>query len=338
MSKAVLYAIGDDIVSAAGPLQTCAGHEAGSEAAVHAMKELFGAATSEAALLVDATNAFNCVNCQAALHNISKICPSFSTILQNTYHVPVRLFVVGEGEISSTVGTTQGDSLAMGMYALAMVLLIRRLRTEVPDVSQVWFADDASAVGSLSSLLTWWRQLSSYGPAYGYFTNAIKNILIVKPEHLTRAQNLFADTNIQITARGQRHLGAVLGSREFAEEYVAVKLQSWVSEVSALAGIANSRPHAAYSAFTHGLIGRWVYLMRTVPDISSFLKPLEDAIRLQLLPSISRHPGCSADEWDLLSLPYRFGGLGLINPMKVSDSQFDVSLLITASLKVEISN
>ena len=56
------------------------------------------------------------------------------------------------------------------------------------------------------------------------------------------------------------------------EEYVADKVQSWVSEVSALAGIANSRPHATYSAFTHGLIGRWVYLMRTVPDISSFFK------------------------------------------------------------------
>ena len=82
-----------------------------------------GAATSEAALLVDATNAFNCVNRQAALHNISKICPSFSTILQNTYHAPVRLFVVREGEISSTEGTTQGDPIAMGMYALAMVQL-----------------------------------------------------------------------------------------------------------------------------------------------------------------------------------------------------------------------
>ena len=57
VSKAVLYTIGDDIVLATGPLQTCAGHEAGSEAAVHAMKELFGAATSEATLLVDATNA-----------------------------------------------------------------------------------------------------------------------------------------------------------------------------------------------------------------------------------------------------------------------------------------
>ena len=137
----------------------------------------------------------------------------------------------GEGEISSTKGTTQGDPLAIGMYALAMVPLIRRLCTEMP---QVCFADDASAVGSLSSLLTWWRQLSSYGPAYDYFTNVVKTILIVKPEHLTRAQKFFADTNIQITARGQRHLDAVLGSREFAEEYVANKVQSWVSEVSAL--------------------------------------------------------------------------------------------------------
>ena len=80
VSEAVLYAIGDDIVSAAGPLQTCAGHEAGSEAAVHAIKELFRAVTSEAALLVDASK-FNCINRQAALHNISKLCSSFSTIL-----------------------------------------------------------------------------------------------------------------------------------------------------------------------------------------------------------------------------------------------------------------
>jgi len=67
---------------------------------------------------------------------------------------------------------------------------------------------------------------------------------------------VFANTKIQITARGQQHLGAVLGSREFAEEYVAEKVQSWVSKVSALARIAGSWPHAVYTAFTHGLIGR----------------------------------------------------------------------------------
>jgi len=102
----------------------------------------------------------------------------------------------------------------------------------------------------------WWQSLSSFGPAYGYFTNATKTNLIVKPEYFLRAQTVFANTNIQITDRNQRHLGAVLGSREFAEEYVAKKVQSWVSDVSALARIADSWPHAAYTAFMHGLIGR----------------------------------------------------------------------------------
>jgi len=75
-----------------------------------------------------------------------------------------------------TEGTTQGDHFAMGMYAMAVVPLIRCLHDEVSDVSQVWFADDASVVGSLSSLINWWQHLSSYGPAYGYFTNAVKTI------------------------------------------------------------------------------------------------------------------------------------------------------------------
>ena len=100
----ILYVIGEDIVSAAGPLQTCAGNAAGSEAVVHAMREMFGDTDCKAALLVDALNVLNCVSCQAALHDILVLCPSFSTILQNTYGAPVRL--VGKGEVYSTEGTT----------------------------------------------------------------------------------------------------------------------------------------------------------------------------------------------------------------------------------------
>jgi len=135
IAKAVLFVINEDIVSAAGPLQTCAGHADGSEAALHAIKDMFEDSECEAALLVNATNAFNCVNHQAALHNISVLCPSFATILHNTYGTPVCLFVVGEGEISSTEGTTQGDPFAMAMYALAVVPLIRHLCLAVPEVS-----------------------------------------------------------------------------------------------------------------------------------------------------------------------------------------------------------
>ena len=107
----ILYLIGEDVVSAAGPLQACAGNAAGSEAVVHVMREMLGDTDCKAAFLVDALNAFNCVSCQAALHDILVLCPSFSTILHNTYSAPVCL--VGEGEVYSTEGTTQGDPLAM---------------------------------------------------------------------------------------------------------------------------------------------------------------------------------------------------------------------------------
>jgi len=57
VAKATLFVIGEDIISAVGPLQTCAGHAAGSEAAV---QELFDDNECEAALLVDASNAQRC--------------------------------------------------------------------------------------------------------------------------------------------------------------------------------------------------------------------------------------------------------------------------------------
>ena len=90
IAKAVLHVIRNDIQMSAGALQTCAGHDTGSEVAIYAMKAIFADSNTHAALLVDGTNAFNLVNRQAALHNISVLCTSFSTILRNTYGVPIR--------------------------------------------------------------------------------------------------------------------------------------------------------------------------------------------------------------------------------------------------------
>ena len=73
----------------------------------------------------------------------------------NTYRAPVRMIVVGSGEISSTEGTTQGDPLAMAMYALAIVPLIHKLRNNSPEVKQVWYADVATGAGSCKGLRQW---------------------------------------------------------------------------------------------------------------------------------------------------------------------------------------
>ena len=115
--RSSLKVVGNDIQDAAGPLQACAWHEAGCEAAVHAMNVITLSDETEAELLVDAraSNAFNTINRQAALHNIGVICPAISTVLNNTYQTPVRLFVTRGREIESSEGITQRDPLSIAM-------------------------------------------------------------------------------------------------------------------------------------------------------------------------------------------------------------------------------
>ena len=54
------------------------------------------------------------------------------------------------------------------------------------------------------------------------------------------------------------------------------KVEGWSADVTRLAKIAQSQPHAAYSAFTKGLSSRWIYVLHTIPDIAKLLQPLED--------------------------------------------------------------
>ena len=174
-------------------------------------------------------------------------------------------------------GTTQGDPLAMAMYAIVITPLIHRLEDRVN--KQVWFADDATAGGNLDRLKTWWDRISEIGPDYGYYPNSSKTWLIVKDSNLEEAKTLFQGTGVSITAEGKRHLGAAIGTNSFVESYVKRKVSVWVHEVEHLSSIAVTQPHAAYAAFTHGQTSKWTYLSRTIPDIGDLLKPVENAIR-----------------------------------------------------------
>ena len=100
----------------------------------------------------------------------------------------------------------------------------------------------------------------------------------VKPEHHERAKQIFAGTGLQITTDGKRHLGAVVGSQKYKDEYVTEKIDQWVEELKMLGKVAEIDPHVAYCAFVFGLQHRYTYLLRTIPNISEKLKKLDDAI------------------------------------------------------------
>ena len=243
----------DDICQCAGSLQVCAGQEGGSEAAIHAMRSIFHADESDCVLLVDAKNAFNTLNRNATLHNSRIICPALSTILINTYRVAIPMYVIDGEIIQSVEGTTQGDPLAMAMYVIGTDPLISSL---AGICKQVWFADDATGAGTINEVWKWWEKLTEVGGDFGYQTNATKSSLIVKPEAKKQAEVVFANSGVHITTTGKRHLGAALGDDCFVEEYIRGKVDEWAKQVLNLTLIAKTQPHAAYSAFTHGLIGR----------------------------------------------------------------------------------
>ena len=169
------------------------------------------------------------------------------------------------------------------------------------------------------------------GPPLGYYPNSKKRWLVVKPEKEGRAKELFAGTGINITTEGRKHLGAALGSRSYLEQYVGGKVEDWVGEVTRLAEFASSQPQSGYAAFTFGLRHRWTYFMRTLPDIDNLLQPLERAISDVFIPSVIGR-NCSEAERDLVALPVRMGGLGLINPSVTADAEYSASIRVSAPL------
>ena len=154
-------------------------------------------------------------------------------------------------------------------------------------------------------------------------------------EHLTTAEDIFEGTRVRITCSARRHLGAALGTWSFVEEYVHEKVLSWKSELERLALYAKPEPHVAFAALTHGLMSRWTYLLRTIEGLTPLLQPLENTIHLLFLPSLT---GLDAptNERELLALPARLGGLGLINSTTLTN-EYDNSLRLFVPLSALIT-
>ena len=102
IGKVIMNVVGSEVLRVTGPLQLCSGHEAGAEAAIHAMRSVFQDEGTDAVLLVDASNAFNNLNQKVALMNIAPLCPAIAMtpILTNCYPGNAQLFVNGETLLS----------------------------------------------------------------------------------------------------------------------------------------------------------------------------------------------------------------------------------------------
>ena len=180
--------------------------------------------------------------------------------------------------ILSQEGTTQGDPLAMPMYGLATIPLIRRLDGLC---KQIWYADDSAAIETTEQLHVWWNRLAAEGPAFGYFPNPSKTWLVTKQGHFDKASNTFPGSGVKSPWWQAIPWCSDWFPRIF-EEYVSSKVRAWSSSINVLSDVAKSQPQAAFSALmTHGLLNKWTYLRHVVPD-SHLLVPLDEVLKCVL--------------------------------------------------------
>ena len=303
------------------------------------MHEIFKEQNTEAALLIDATNAFNTVNRKVLQHNVKMICPAISTYVNSCYSLPSRLFVIVGAEITEE-GTTQGDPTAMAIYAIAiipLIMMLLELTEKFPSkqTKMVVFADDLSAGRSLSNIKKWWKVLCNLGPKFGYNPEASKCWLIIKLQLVKEAEKLFENSKINVTVNCKRHLGAVIGSQEYRDEYVINKTDQIANELNNLCEIAKLKPQTAYSCFVSGFKDKQNYTVRTIPDISHLLKPIDHIILTKFMAAITDGVKTNQIERKLLSLRAKYG-LSIPIFAEISDDEYKNSLNVTKHLRNNI--
>ena len=75
-----------------------------------------------------------------------------------------------------------------------------------------------------------------------------QRLLITKNGLRDAAATSFANTGVNVTTDGRPYLGAALGTQEYIASQVESKVNEWTANLQCLANIAESQPHAAFSA------------------------------------------------------------------------------------------
>ena len=111
------------------------------------------------------------------------------------------LFLIGGNELKSCERTTQGDPVAMAIYAIAIIPLLLTLVDQAEQLpgkrtKLVAYADAFTGTDSVTNLLHWWNTLFTLSLLFGYHPKPTKFFLILKTHMKYIALKTFGNTGI----------------------------------------------------------------------------------------------------------------------------------------------
>ena len=122
------------------------------------------------------------------------------------------------------------------------------------------------------------------------------------------------------------HLGVVIESTEYKRIYIQEKISQWIKKLQMLCKIAWLEPVAAQSCFITGFKRRSAFYKRTIPNIFSHLKRLDEVITTEFIPAITGGVNLSDIERRLMSLQPKLGGMRIPILSDIADTEFSQML------------
>ena len=129
--------------------------------------------------------------------------------------------------------------------------------------------------------------MTEKGPKYGYYPEPSKSYLVVHPNFVEKAHQLFDRFGIRIV-EGRRYLGGFIGADEGKIRFTTKKVQEWLDCLGELSKVAEKEPQAALVGLTRSLQCEWNFVQRVVKDTSQLFAPLEKMLEDNFLPSLLR--------------------------------------------------
>ena len=110
---------------------------------------------------------------------------------------------------------------------------------DIPEALQLWYANDASSVGSAEANARCLAYLMEHGPWYGYIPKPEKSWYICKSQDKEEARRAFDARGLTIGySRGQQYLGGFVGSDTTKTAWLEESCAKWAAAVSTLAKVA----------------------------------------------------------------------------------------------------
>lgn len=330
VSKVAMHKVKKKMAAYLEDFQFGVGIPNGAEAVLHSANRYLNSFHSDGAmamLTVDFSNAFNLVDRTALLREVSLRCPSIAPWVQFLYAQPARLYV-GDVCLGATTGVQQGDPLGPLLFALALHPLVQRVQECCSLPFQAWYLDDGTLIGNAAEVAKALNIIQTEGPVLGLKLNIQKTeVFWPSCNGLKMQQGLFPG-EIGRPDRGVKLLGGAVSRDEGFISALAVK-RAWraVELMKRLPLLGDPQSELLLLRSCMG-VAKLLFGLRTCqPSCSGeAVDVFDNGLRSAVEDIVTCGGPFFGDlQWRVASLPFRYGGLGLLSAKDVSSYAFVAS-------------